>query len=216
VRHDRRVRRTAAMLLEVAAVLAAIVVGGKLGLILLLVAGSVVLALRGGRWFEARDAGGGTGWAALGGLAVGVAALAAAWAIAPSLLDVTGRAVEWGTEPVVRGSASLAATVMLVTLTFAVATEMVFRRWLLDRVAAAVLARGESRGAALAAGVLVAALIEAAVSPTGDGLRIGTALMAGGLGAVYVSSGGRLAACVGARVAFELGAVALQALRMTA
>lgn len=209
------VRRTAAMLLEVAAVLAAVVLGGKGGLILLLVAGSAVLALRGGRWFEPRDARDGAGWAALGGLVVGLAGLAAAGAISPSVLAVTGRAVEWSTQPVVRGSVGLAATVMLVTLTFAVAAEMVFRRWLLDRIAAAALAR-ESRAAALAAGVLAAALIEAAVSPVGDGPRLGTALMSGGLGVIYVASGGRLVACLSARVAFELGAVVVQALKLTA
>lgn len=208
-------RRTAAMLVEIAAVLAAVVIGGKWALMLLLVAGSLVLALRGGRWFEARDLGDGAGWAALGGVLVGLAGLAAAWAIAPGVLDVTGRAVEWSTDPVVRGSASLAATLMVVTIAFGLAAELVFRRWLLDRVAAAVVASGEPRRVGLAAGVLVAAVIEAAVSP-GDGLRVGTALMAGGLGAVYVTSGGRLVACLGARLAFELGAIAVQALRLTA
>lgn len=204
------------MLVEIAAVLAAVVIGGRWALMLLLVAGSVVLALRGGRWFEARDAREGAGWAALGGVLAGLAGLAAAWTIAPGVLDVTGRAVEWSTDPVVRGSASLAATLMVVTVAFGLAAELVFRRWLLDRVAAAVVGTGEPRRVGLAAGVLVAAVIEAAVSPAGDGLRVGTALMAGGLGAVYVTSGGRLVACLGARLAFELGAIALQALRLTA
>ncbi len=209
-------RRTAAQLVEIAAVLAAVVLGGKWALMLLLVAGSVVLALRGGRWFEARDTRDGAGWVALGGVLVGLAGLAAAWAIAPGVLDVTGRAVEWSTDPVVRGSASLAATLMVVTVAFGLAAELVFRRWLLDRVAAAVVGTGEPRHVGLAAGVLVAAVIEAAVSPAGEGLRLGTALMAGGLGAVYVTSGGRLVACLGARLAFELGAIAVQALRLTA
>jgi hypothetical protein len=146
---------------------------------------------------------------------VGGLALAGAWWMSPSLLDVTGRAVEWSTEPVVRGSVGIAATVMVVTLILGIAAEYVFRRWILDGVAAWVVARGEPRQVALAAGVFVAAVIEAAVSPHGDGPRIGTFIAGLGLGALYVTAGGRITGALTARLVFELGAVMLQAMRLT-
>lgn len=208
-------RRIAATVLELGTVLAAIVLGGRAGLILLLVAGSIVLALRRGRWFATRDGDGGAGWAALGGVAVGAAALGAAWLLSPALLDVTGRAVEWTTEPMVRGSPSIATTLMLVTVAMGLAAELVFRRWLLDRVAGLARARGQPLPVALAAGILAAALIEAAVAPAGAGPRLGVALASGGLGVIYVGAGGRLAGCLTARLTFELGAVLVQALRLT-
>jgi hypothetical protein len=210
------VRAHLATALELLALLVAIILGGRFGLIALLAAGSAVLALRGGRWFAGRDGDAAARWAGLGGLAIGAVALAAAWWISPTLLGVTGRAVEWTTEPVVRGSVQLTVTVMVVTLVLGLAAEMVFRRWLLDRVARVVLTQGEPRPVALAAGVLIAAVIEAAVSPAGAGPRIGTVLESAGLGAIYVTSGGRLTACLGARIAFDLGALLLQALRLTA
>lgn len=209
-----RMRRTAAALLEIAAVLAAIVLGGRGAVMLLLVAGTLVLVLRGGSWL-APGKGGGGAWAALGGSVVGALALAGALAISPAVLDVTGRGVEWTTEPVVRGSVQLAVTVALVAVALGVGAELVFRRWLLERVAARVQARGEPAAAALAAGVLVAALLEAAVAPTGASGRLGVALVSAGLGILYVTSGGRLAAPVAARLTFELGAILLQALRVT-
>jgi hypothetical protein len=209
---SRRMRRSVATGLECVALLAAIILGGKGGLILLLAAGSIVLFLRDDRWFPPRPADDGTGAtlaAAAGGTVVGIAALALAWWLGPA-------SVEWTTEPVVRGSAAIAGQVMLVTLVLAVAAELVFRRWLVDRIAALVLARGEPRAVALAAGVLIAATIEAAVSPAGGGSRVGTLVGGLGLGAIYVTSGGRLAACLTARAAFDLGALLLQALRVTA
>jgi hypothetical protein len=213
-------RRTVAAFVEVLAVIAAILVGGayggKYGLILLLAAASIALALRGGRWFVARDGDRGAAWSALGGAIIGAVALAAAFLISPALLDVTGHAVEWTTEPVVRGSLQLAAIVAVVTITLAVASELVFRRWLLDAVAGYIRDRGEPRSVALVAGILTAAVIEAAVSPFGEGLRMGSAVTGLGLGAIYVTSGGRLAAPITARVVFDVGAIIVQALRMTA
>lgn len=208
-------RRTAATLLQLVAIVGAVALGGKVAVVVLLAAGTIVLALRRGRWIARQDGDAGAAWAALGGAVVGAAALAGAWWMSPAVLDVTGRTVEWTTEPVVRGSVGIAATVMAVTLALGVAAECIFRRWILDDVAAWVVSRGEPRQVALAAGVLVAAMIEAAVSPAGGGPRIGTFLGSLGLGAVYVASGGRLAASLGARLAFELGALLLQAMRWT-
>ncbi|MBZ0234957.1 MAG: hypothetical protein K8M05_21695, partial [Deltaproteobacteria bacterium] len=146
----------------------------------------------------------------------GAAALAAAFALSPALLETTGRSVEWTTEPVVRGNLQLAVTVALVTVALGVASELVFRRWLLDRVAGYLHTRGEPRAVALVAGVLTAAVIEAAVSPSGAGFRSGVAMTSLGLGAIYVTGGGRIAGSLTARLVFDVGAIIVQALRMTA
>ncbi len=210
-------RLVIAALLEVLGVIAAVILGGKTGLILLLVVASIAMVIHGGgRWFLPRDGDRGAAWSALGGAVIGAAALGGAWLLSPALLDATGHAVEWTTEPTVRGSISLAAIVALVTATLALASELVFRRWLLDRIAGYVVARGEPRAVALVAGVLTAAVIEAAVSPTGAGFRGGVAMTSLGLGAIYVTSGGRLAASLTARLVFDVGAIIVQALRMTA
>jgi hypothetical protein len=203
--------RAAAAVLEVLGVIAAIALGGELGLITLLVVASIALALHGGggRWFASRDGDRGAAWSALGGALVGAAGLAAAFLLSPA-------SVEWTTEPVVRGSIPLAATVALVALALAVAAELVFRRWLLDRVATYIVSRGEPRAVALVAGVLLAALIEAAVSPSGAGFRLGAFVTSLGLGAIYVTSGGRIAGSLTARVVFDVGAIIVQALRLTA
>src|SRR5688572_4335538 len=124
-------RLVIAAILEVIGVIAAIIIGGKYGLILLLVIASIAMMLRGGRWFVARDTDRGAAWSALGGVLIGGAALGGAWLLSPALLDATGHSVEWTTEPVVRGSVQLAAIVAVVTATLAVASELVFRRWLL-------------------------------------------------------------------------------------
>ncbi len=208
-------RRTIIAAVEIAAVIAGVVIGGKYGVMLLLVVASVAIMVRGGRWFEPRDGDRGAAWSALGGMIIGVAALGAAWIASPAIVESVGRDVEWTTEPVVRGSVQLATTVILVTVVLGLAAELVFRRWLLDRIAGAVVARGEPRQVALAAGVIVAAMIEAAVSPTGAGTRVGAVIASGGLGAIYVTSGGRIAACLTARLAFDVGAIIVQALRMT-
>ncbi|HUQ07160.1 MAG TPA: hypothetical protein VM261_31935 [Kofleriaceae bacterium] len=210
-------RLVIAAMLEVLGAIAAVILGGKIGLILLLVVASVAMIIHGGgRWFLPRDGDRGAAWSALGGAIVGAAALGGAWLLSPALLDATGHAVEWTTEPTVRGSISLAAIVALVTGTLALASELVFRRWLLDRIAGYVMARGEPRAVALVAGILVAAVIEAAVSPGGAGFRGGVAVTSLGLGAIYVTSGGRLAASLSARLMFDVGAIIVQALRMTA
>jgi hypothetical protein len=202
--------------IEIAGVIAAVIVGGKYGLILLLAVASVAMMLHGGSWFVARDRDRGAAWSALGGALVGAVALAASWQLSPALLETSNRSVEWTTEPVVRGSLQLAAVVVLVTATIALAAELVFRRWVLDRVAGYVLDRGEPRAVALVAGILIAAVIEAAVSPSGAGFRLGVAVTSLGLGAIYVTSGGRLAASLTARLVFDVGAIIVQALRMTA
>jgi hypothetical protein len=211
-------RLVIAALLEVIGVIAAVLLGGKAGLILLLVVASVAMIIHGGgrRWFLPRDGDRGAAWSALGGAIVGAAALGGAWLLSPALLGATGHAVEWTTEPTVRGSIQLAVIVIAVTATLGLASELVFRRWLLDRVAGYVAARGEPRAVALVAGALAAAAIEAAVSPSGAGFRPGVALTSLGLGAIYVTSGGRLAASLTARLVFDVTAIIVQALQMTA
>lgn len=207
-------RRAIALVLELGGLALAVALGGVGGLIAILAAVSVARWVRGGRWFVARDGDGAAGWSALGGAAVGAGALAAAWMLSPAVAGLADASVEWTTEPVVRGSWSLALTVAAVTLALGVAGELVFRRWLVDRVAGWVQARGAVRTAALVVGVLAASAIEAAVSARG-GEPVGTFVAGVGVGTLYVGAGGRLAPCLSARLVFDLGAILLQALRVT-
>ena len=210
-------RRTVVPAVEVAAVIAAVALGGRLGIIVLLALASVALALRGRRWQAAEDGDRGSAWALAGGAVVGALALAGALAVSPAVLGATGAAVEWSTAPVVRGSAVQLAVAVVPAIALALAAELVFRRWLLERVAAAVRAAGEPALLATAAGVIVAAIVEAAVLPAGDAGgwgRLGTVLGSCGLGIVYGAAGGRVAASIGARTVFEVGALVVQALRL--
>ncbi len=209
-------RSRVAVALEALGVVAAIVLGGKLGLILLLVVASIALALHGRRWFATRDGDRGAAWSALGGALAGGVALGAAFLLSPALLATSTRSVEWTTDPVVRGSFQLAATVALVAVALALASELVFRRWLLDRVAGYLHTRADPRALALLGGIAVAAVIEAAVSPTAAGFRLGVFVTSLGLGAIYVTSGGRIAGSLTARLVFDVGAIIVQALRLTA
>jgi len=198
-------RRTVVPAVEVAAVIAAVALGGRLGIIVLLALASVALALRGRRWQAAEDGDRGSAWALAGGAVVGALALAGALAVSPAVLGATGAAVEWSTAPVVRGSAVQLAVAVVPAIALALAAELVFRRWLLERVASP------------ADGVIVAAIVEAAVLPAGDAGgwgRLGTVLGSCGLGIVYGAAGGRVAASIGARVVFEIGALVVQALRL--
>ncbi len=209
-----RLARAAAPV-EVAAVIAGVALGGSWGVIAMIALLSVALAMRGGRWF-APD-GDQTGAAALGGALAGLIGLGGALAVAPALLAATGLAVEWNTVPAVRGSLVQLVVAALPTLALALAAELVFRRWLLERVAAAVRAAGEPSFLASAAGVVTAALVEAAVISVGEAGgagRLGTMLASCGLGLLYVAAGGRLAASLSARLAFELGVLVLQMLRL--
>jgi hypothetical protein len=170
-------------------------------LIALFALGSIDRWRRGKSWVETLPPAPGL---ALAGIAAGAVALAlAVFLAAPFLEDVTARAIEWTDTATVRGSVLAFVTIAMLVGATAVARELVFHRWLLDR--------------AYAAGALPAATIAAAAEGLVTGghvvARIGAALTGFGLALLYIGGGRRLAAAMACRLTFDLGALALVALR---
>lgn len=156
-------------------------------------------------WDELLRASRGTG-------AVGVAAGLGALAIAviagtPFVELLSGRAVEWSGFPIVRGNVSQLVVVALIVIAMAIATELALRGWIVERVLEL------SPGPPILP-VLVGACAEALVTRGDLAARIGAGLFGIGLGWMYVSAGRSVIAPICARVAFSLGAVALEALRV--
>lgn len=197
--------------LVIAAIAAAIAIGGPLGLGAGLAIASGARALSGRGWLRTADDAGLS--AALGGAVCGALALGGALALSEPIAGATGRGVEWSTLPVVRGSVTQALTLAVLVIAIAAAAELGLRRGLLELVADRLRARGLGPAPAAAAAIACAALVEAAIAPL-DGDRLGIALTSAGLGLIYVGAGRRLGASLSARLVFEVGAVALQALRL--
>jgi hypothetical protein len=148
-----------------------------------------------------------------GGALVGALALLLALALSAPIADATARSVEWSTLPVVRGSALQAVTLAAAAVAVALAAERALRRWWREAVAAGLGRAGVGRIGAVAGGVVAAAALEAALAPL-PGDRLGVAVHGAGLGLIYVGAGRRLGASLAARVVFEVGALALQALML--
>jgi hypothetical protein len=143
---------------------------------------------------------------ALAGIAAGAVALAlAVFLAAPLLEDVTARAIEWTDTATVRGSVLAFVTVAMLVGATAVARELVFHRWLLDRAV-------EAGAAPLPAAVLVA-VAEGLATGGHFAARMGAALTGFGLALLYLGGGRRLAAAIACRLMFDLGALALVSLR---
>jgi len=163
------------------------------------------------RWARGRDwselLAGARGTAGIGA-AVGLAALAlAVLAGSPVVELVSGRGVEWAMFPMVRGNAAQGVAVALIVGITAAASELALRGWVVERV------RELSPGPPILP-VLVGALAEAMVTPGGVAARIGAGVFGLGLGWIYVAAGRSVVAPVCARLAFALGAVVLEALRV--
>jgi hypothetical protein len=193
---------------EVAAVLALAVAPlpepMPVALPLLLVA-SLSRWLRGRTWSELLHAGNGR---AAVSLAAGVAALAVAvLAGAPFVELMSGRAVEWSAFPIVRGDATALALIALIVIAVAIASELALRGWIVERVLE--LSPGPS-----ILPVLVGAIAEAVITPGDLASRIGAGAFGVGLGALHVAAGRSVLAPICARIAFGLGAVVLEALRV--
>ncbi len=191
--------------LEAAAVVAAAVVSLPVPAVVpLLVIASLSLWLRGRSWEHVVH--GPASYAAIGA-AAGVAALALALGVSTPLVEaLTDQAVQWSMYPVVRGSLGTALMVALVVGVSAVAAELVLRGWLVERV----LELGGHRVLA----VLVGAIAEALIADGDLGMRLGAGVFGIGLGWMYLAGGRSVAAPICARLAFSLGAVALEALRL--
>ena len=141
------------------------------------------------------------------GIGVGLVALAVALGVATPVVDtIADGVVMWPAYPMVRGNPMQAAVVALVVVTIAGATELALRGW--------IVARALELRAPAAAAVAVGALAEAVVTPGGPVARLGAALFGAGLGWMYVAGGRSLVAPMAARVAFALGALVLEALRI--
>ncbi len=171
----------------------------------LLVVASLSRWLRGRTWSELLHAG--SGRAAVS-FAAGLAALAlAVIAGAPFVELMSGRTVEWSAFPIVRGSPSGLALVALIVIAMAIASELALRGWIVERVLE--LSPGPS-----VLPVLVGAIAEAVITPGDLASRIGAGVFGVGLGSLYVAAGRSVLAPICARLAFSLGAVVLEALRV--
>ena len=102
-------------------------------------------------------------------------------------------------------AAVLISIAMLVTAQ-AAAAELVYRRWIVDRLIDA--------GARPILAVLGAALAEGAVSGGHLGARAGAAVLGAGLGLLYVGAGRRLAPAIACRIVFDVGALTLVGMRL--
>ena len=163
------------------------------------------------RWLRGRSftevLHGGTDKALLGALAGAVALGLALVAGTPVVEMISLRAVEWSSYPIVRGSASQMAVVIVIVTIAAVAYELALRGWIVERMLE--LAPGPA-----VLPILVGAFAEAIVTPGGVSVRLGAALFGIGLGWMYVAAGRSAVAPMIARVAFQVGAVVLEALRL--
>jgi hypothetical protein len=163
------------------------------------------------RWVRGRDWGqllGGDGRAVAVSAAAGLVALGLAVGVGTPFVELlSNRAVEWSAFPVVRGSAMQAALVALIAIAMATASELALRGWIVERVMEL------SPGPPILP-VLVGAIAEGLVTQGDLASRIGAGVFGAGLGWIYVSAGRNVVAPVCARVAFGLGAVSLEALRL--
>ena len=138
-----------------------------------------------------------------GAVALGLALVAGT----PVVEMISLRAVEWSSYPIVRGSASQMAVVIVIVTIAAVAYELALRGWIVERMLE--LAPGPA-----VLPILVGAIAEAVITPGGVSVRIGAFLFGLGLGWMYVAAGRSVVAPMIARIAFQVGAVVLEAMRL--
>ena len=171
----------------------------------LVVAASVSRWLRGRSWTEVIAGGRDK---ALVGAAAGVLALGLALLLGtPAIEALAARGVEWSRFPIVRGSMQQMMMVLVLVSVGALAAELAFRGWLVERVLEL------SPGPPILP-VLCGALAEAIVMPGDFATRVGAGVFGAGLGWMYVASGRSVVAPILARIAFVGGAVVLEALRL--
>jgi hypothetical protein len=163
------------------------------------------------RWVRRRDWGqlmSASGWTMAVGAAAGLAALVLAVIVGTPFVELmSGRAVEWAAFPVVRGNASQGLLVAMIVIAMAIATELALRGWIVERMLEL------SPGPPILP-VLVGAIAEALVTRGDLAARLGAGLFGAGLGWMYVAAGRSVVPPICARIAFTLGAVALEAVRV--
>jgi membrane protease YdiL (CAAX protease family) len=166
-------------------------------LIALLAVASIDRWARGKGWLEPRPPVPGL---VVAGVGLGVVALGAALLFAgPALERATARSIDWTQITAVRGNLGVLVTAIAVLGAQAIASELVFRRWLLDRV--------DGLGARPWLAALAAAVAEGVVSGGHLGSRLGAAAAGLGFGLLYLGAGRRLAPAIACRLAFEVGAL---------
>jgi hypothetical protein len=165
---------------------------------------SVFRWLRGRPWAEVAEPR--RGYASVSAAAGAIALAIAVLIGSPAIEALFDRAVEWSTYPIVRGSANNFVVVALLVALAAIAAELVFHGWIVDRIV-------ELSGGWMIA-VLVGAGAEALVVPGTFDARLGAGVFGGTLAWMYLAGGRSLWATIPARVVFSVGAVALEALRL--
>lgn len=195
---------------ELALVCGVIAVGFPVSVMLpLLVLASVALWARKRSWIEVGfDITDDFVHLAMMGLVLGAAAqLFNVAVLKPELESLTGRAVELNHMPPLRGNASVLVNAVILTWGFVVATEMVFRGYLIDRVAALVKDKGVAHGV----GVVVSAGLYAWAVGGGRLEGVVGAFIAGvGYGYLYLAAGRQLVLPIAFAAAFEtVGLVAI-------
>ncbi len=191
--------------LEVAIVLAAAAVPLPIPVVIPLLAAASLSMWARGRSF-AHVTKGPPLYAAIG-LAAGLVGLGCAVVVGTPLVErVTDQAVQWSMYPIVRGSATAFSTIALLVGLGAIAAELVLRGWIVERVL-------ELRGNPVLA-VLVGAFAEALVSDGDVTARIGAGIFGIAMGWMYIAGGRSVTAPMLARLAFSLGALGLEAMRV--
>jgi membrane protease YdiL (CAAX protease family) len=169
----------------------------------LLLAASIVSWLRKRSWTERMR---GPGVYAAIGAAAGAGALVFALFVTPMIEGYAGQAVQWSMYPIVRGSGTAFFTVALIIAVGCLASELVFRAFLVE------LGHEFTKNYAVA--IVVAALAEALLAEGDPAVRLGAGVFSVGLGWMYVASGRSIVAPLCARLVFSLGALVLEALRV--
>ncbi len=141
------------------------------------------------------------GIAALAGLGALILALALGTPIAEAMSD---RPVVWASFPLVRGNPSALWTFGVIVTALAAASELVLRAWMVERVL--------ELGGSTAMAIVVGAIAEALLVSGPIQARLGGFVIGIALGWMYVAAGRNVAVTIVARLAFGLGALALEML----
>jgi membrane protease YdiL (CAAX protease family) len=171
----------------------------------LLAVATVFRYLRGRSWAAVTT--GSVDRAALGALA-GVLAVTLSVMLGTPFVESLGtRAIQWSQFPIVRGSATNAAVAIILVAATSLAMELALRGWIVERVL-------ELWPGGAGFPIFVGAVAEALVTPGELHARLGAALFGAGLGWIYCAAGRSIVAPALARIAFQAGAVVLEALQL--
>jgi len=166
----------------------------------LIVVATLARLIRGKSWGELFHRRGAWLAVAAGAAALGVALLAGT----PLIEAMTAQTVGWAQFPMVRGNTAGLLPVAMLVAAITAGMELGLRGWVVDRALE------------FAPPVVAVAIGAGAEALLADGTwnRVGAACFGAGLGWMYVASGRNLAVPVCARLAFQLGCVGLEYVRV--